>query len=214
MAGDRAAGANGDHVSREETNRVDAILCLRAQAGDEVAREELVRRIRHIARACAQKRHFACGDRDDVMGESLYGLVKGIRDWRPGHGVSVRAFCSITCARQLKTALTQAKYRLRYSLLDDVPHQNKDGSSREREEASLGPTPEQALVWRQECDDARTLLRSAGLTPLQAVSYIGVETGCSYAEIAKRLGKDLKSVDNARVKAKRKLARAREAMAS
>ena len=214
MAGDRAAGANGDHVSREETNRVDAILCLRAQAGDEVAREELVRRIRYIARACAQKRHFACGDRDDVMGESLYGLVKGIRDWRPGHGVSVRAFCSITCARQLKTALTQAKYRLRYSLLDDVPHQNKDGSSREWEAASPGPTPEQALVWRQECDDARTLLRSAGLTPLQAASYIGVETGRSYAEIAKRLGKDLKSVDNARVKAKRKLARAREAMAS
>ena len=87
----------------------DADLVARYQRdGEPEVLEILIARYRRFARAKARGYFLIGGDSDDVEQEALIGLYKAVRDFRPDHQASFRAFAELCIKRQIITAIKTA----------------------------------------------------------------------------------------------------------
>ena len=90
------------------TEQADIELAARFQAGGQDALQVLLERYRRFARAKARGYFLVGGDADDVEQEALIGLYKAVRDFRPEHQASFRAFAELCITRQIITAIKTA----------------------------------------------------------------------------------------------------------
>lgn len=191
--------------------RIDETLVVDARDGDDGALAVLMARYRGIARGKASNYFLVGGDRDDVVQEAMIGLYKAIRDFDPTHGASFRSFAELCITRQILTAIKSAT-RLKHTPLNhSVSFDRPVGSDDESYRLSDTVASEQAI------DPLQLLLSVDGLRELRD-TFKGVlsdlEThvlalyvdGQSYQEIAVELGRQVKSIDNALQRIKRKLA--------
>jgi RNA polymerase sigma-70 factor (ECF subfamily) len=175
-------------------------LILRAQNGDEAARDEL------CARYLPRLRRWAHGrlpqgardhlDTDDLVQDTLLRSVRRLDDFTPSHE---RAFCAYVCEalrnRLRDAARTVARRPAGEALTEDEP--------------SAAPSPLEVAVGSetlQRYDSAMQRLRESDRELILA----RVELGLDYGEIADLLGKP--SVAAARVAVSRALLRLAEEM--
>jgi RNA polymerase sporulation-specific sigma factor len=197
--------ATGAGVERE----ADEELARRAQAGDARALESLIARYRGAARGKVSNYFLIGAEREDLLQEAYIGLTKAVRDFDPQHGASFASFADLCITRQILTAIKTAT-RLKHSPLNsyvsfDRPHDD-DPTRTLADTVAIEPDadPLDQLV---ADDDLRTLRRIVGdvLSDLESrVLRLYVE-GRSYQEIADLLGRQVKSIDNALQRIKRKL---------
>jgi RNA polymerase sporulation-specific sigma factor len=189
----------------------DEELVARSRRGDDRALVELLERYRGFARSKARSYFLVGGDRDDIVQEGMIGLYKAVRDYADGHGASFRSFAELCITRQILTAIKTAT-RQKHTPLNsyvsfDRPHEDDpDRTVGETLAVEVTADPLERLV---EDDDLRTLQRAFDevLSGLETeVLQLYVE-GRSYQEIAERLGRRVKSIDNALQRIKRKLER-------
>ncbi len=179
-------------------------------AGSPRARTLLLDRYRGLARHKAGRFFLQGGDRDDVLQEALIGLYKAIRDFDPDAGASFRSFAELCITRQILTAVrrtTRRKHEPLNSYLSLTCPVGTDGV-RTLAETLAGPDGADPLEEVVGGDDLRRLQRvvDAALSDLEAdVLELYVE-GRSYRDIAGRLDRHVKAVDNALQRVKRKLA--------
>ena len=187
----------------------DEALVERVRGGDENALTELLRRYRRFARAKARAYFLVGGDREDIVQEGMIGLYKAVRDYRAEHGASFRSFAELCITRQILTAIKTAT-RQKHAPLNtyvsfDRPHDDDPSRTVADTLPDHGVTdPLEVIV---ASDDVATLRRIFDelLSELEAdVLNLYVE-GRSYQEIAERLGRHVKSIDNALQRIKRKL---------
>jgi RNA polymerase sporulation-specific sigma factor len=180
----------------------DDVLVARCHLGEVEALNLLLERYRRFARAKARGYFIAGGDLDDLEQEGMIGLFKAVRDYRPEREASFPAFAELCITRQVITAVktaTRQKHRPlnQYVPLgelptaDELPHHHV-------------PDPADELVSSEDLADmqaslARTL---SGLEVDVLALYV---EGRSYQEIGERLGRQVKSIDNALQRVKRKL---------
>jgi RNA polymerase sporulation-specific sigma factor len=187
----------------------DIELVALSQRGCDDALAALIERYRRFARAKARGYFLVGADRDDVEQEALIGLFKAARDFRPEHNASFRAFAELCITRQIITAI-KAATRLKHQALN----QYVSISPRSSEEA--GPPPVDVHPTLPEHDPAEGVVAaerfgamrrrlSEVLSPLEIEVLVLHVDGCSYQEIADRLGRHTKAVDNALQRIKRKL---------
>src|SRR5512134_3641902 len=86
----------------------DVDLAALAQGGDRAAQDALIERYRRFARARSRSYFLVGADADDVEQEALIGLYKAVRDFRPEHQASFRAFAELCISRQVITAIKTA----------------------------------------------------------------------------------------------------------
>ncbi|MDP2401750.1 MAG: sigma-70 family RNA polymerase sigma factor, partial [Actinomycetota bacterium] len=86
-------------------------LVVAAQAGDEGASSQLIRKYRSLVRCKARSYFLVGGDRDDIIQEGLIGLYKAIRDYDPSRQASFRSFAELCVTRQMITAIKTATRR-------------------------------------------------------------------------------------------------------
>jgi RNA polymerase sporulation-specific sigma factor len=193
------------------TKPTDEELVARSRDGDDRALVELLERYRGFARSKARSYFLVGGDRDDIVQEGMIGLYKAVRDYADVHGASFRSFAELCITRQILTAIKTAT-RQKHTPLNsyvsfDRPHEDDpDRTVGETLAVELTADPLERLV---EDDDLRTLQRAFDevLSGLETeVLQLYVE-GRSYQEIAERLGRRVKSIDNALQRIKRKLER-------
>lgn len=188
----------------------DEELARRARQGDEAAMQRLVQRFRPMLRERC-RHHFLVGaDPDDLTQEALIGLYLAVRAHDPAAGASFRTFAELCVSRQLVSAV-RAATRLKHGPLNDyVPLHAPlgDGSDRTLADVLAGPCssdPVEEVVARER---VRTLRGHVA----RALSELEVEVlrlhldGVGYREIAVRLQRRAKSVDNALQRIRRKLA--------
>ena len=189
----------------------DEELVARTRGGDDRALVELLERYRGFARSKARSYFLVGGDRDDIVQEGMIGLYKAVRDYADGNGASFRSFAELCITRQILTAIKTAT-RQKHTPLNsyvsfDRPHEDDpDRTVGETLAVELTADPLERLV---EDDDLRTLQQAFDevLSGLETeVLQLYVE-GRSYQEIAERLGRRVKSIDNALQRIKRKLER-------
>ena len=195
----------------ELLSETDEVLVERARSGDERAIEALLQRYRHYARAKARTYFLAGADKEDIVQEGMIGLFKGIRDFRSDKNAAFRAFAELCISRQIITAIKTASRQKHFPLNSYVslskPVHAGDGQERPIGETlmQMGVSDPAELVISAE--DMAHVRESMGLllSDLETEVLQLYMDGKSYQEIADRLGRHVKSIDNALQRIKRKL---------
>ncbi len=189
----------------------DEDLVARYQEGDPDALNVLLERYRRFARAKARSYFLVGADSDDIEQEGLIGLFKAARDFRTNRQASFRAFAELCVTRQVITAIKAATRRKHQPLNQYVSISgvwNGDDPSERTVEDMLddhrGTDPAEEIVSRERMDGMRQSVADM-LSGLEVdVLRLYVE-GKSYQEIGEHLGRQVKSIDNALQRIKRKL---------
>lgn len=186
----------------------DDALVARSREGDSLADDELFSRYnRTVARLA--RRYFIVGAADDDrVQEGMIGLFRAIRDYVPGRHASFRGFAEMCIERQIITAVKAAN-RLKHTPLNTYISFDRpafEGADRTVGDA-IGPVsaidPETIVIGRETC--ARLLSKlEAGLSPLEKRVFALYIDGLNYRDVAARLNKSEKCVDNALQRIKKK----------
>jgi RNA polymerase sporulation-specific sigma factor len=193
----------------ESATEVDLILA--AQAGDEAASSVLCARYRGFVRRKASGYFLAGGDRDDVVQEGMIGLYKAIRDFRPDRQTAFRSFAELCVTRQLITAIKTAS-RQKHTPLNTYVSLYRPSTAQDEGDRVLSDI----LAARNTRDPAEVVIsawETSSITDGFTGALSGFETdvlrlyvrGDSYSQIAEKLGRHSKAVDNALQRVKRKV---------
>lgn len=182
-------------------------LILLAKNGNDEAFEAIVRRYEWLVRARARSFFLQGADHEDLIQEGMIGLFKAVRDFRQ-NGTSFRTFADLCVARQIitaiKTASRQKHLPLNSAFSLEAPRYDGDSDRTVGDTVSDRAMPfDAALLQTAEVRAIMSVLRQR----LSVFEYSSLNLwleGRSYEEIARKLGKRLKSVDNGlwRVKCK------------
>lgn len=152
------------------------------------------------------------GDREDIIQEGMIGLYKAIRDFKADRLSSFKAFAELCITRQIitaiKTATRQKHIPLNSSISLDRPVYAED-SDRTLLDMVAGPAlddPEGLIIHREDFSYMEKEMNKvlSGLEKQVLALYL---EGQSYQEISDELNRQVKSVDNALQRIKRKLER-------
>ena len=180
-----------------------------AVSGNREAEEVLVGRYMQLVRACSRPFFLAGGESEDLIQEGMFGLLSAVRQYDPENGASFRTFAEHCIKKRIISAIRSAS-RLKHFPLND-------GLSLEQlsEDMSvpfaaipdyIQPSPEELVLARESKEELYSAFhdRLSGLENKVLDLYLD---GLSYQDIAQRLGKDAKAVDNAVQRIRRKMAR-------
>ena len=177
--------------------------------GDRFAEEALVERYMRQVLCCARPLVLAGGDTEDLIQEGMFGLISAIRRYDPQAGASFKTFAEHCIRTRLISAVRSAS-RLKHFPLND-------GMSFEQLSedfcAQLSAIPEifryspEVLVLARESKEELYEAFSRCLSKLEKSVLSLYLDGYSYNEIAQRINRDQKAVDNAVQRIRRKLAR-------
>lgn len=182
------------------------------QDGNAEALDFLITKYRSFVRLKGRSYFLIGGDREDIIQEGMIGLYKAIRDFKPDRLSSFKGFAELCITRQIitaiKTATRQKHIPLNSSVSLDRPVFSED-SDRTLLDMLSGPLlddPEDLIIHKEdfgqmeeEMDKVLSVLEKQVLT-----LYLD---GQSYQEISAELNRQVKSVDNALQRIKRKLER-------
>ena len=174
-------------------NSSDEALAARAQAGESGAEEELLNRYKSAVRARARKFFLAGGETEDLVQEGMIGLISAIRTFREGGGKRFKNYVYLCVNSRIYDALRAA---------DKLPA----AASLDPDSMPCGGTPEDTLLAVESLSEFRAKLTST-LSDFEFRVVTLYLDGMSYASIARVTGKDMKSIDNALARSKKKLQR-------
>jgi len=186
----------------------DVDLVAAVHDGSSEAFDLLVDRYRRFVRARSRGYFLLGGDREDLEQEALIGFYKAVRDFRPDLATSFRGFAELCINRQLITAIKTANRKKHAPLNTSVSISAGRGTD-DDEDLALECTdpfadPLDHLVAREDHHATRELLADR-LSPLEVDVVTRFVAGHSYEAIAEALGRQVKTVDNALQRVKRKL---------
>lgn len=157
---------------------------------------ELISRYMNIVFSCAS-RFSGSADYEELVSDGMQGLLSAIRNYDESKG-EFAAFAAV-CVRNRMRSTVKRSLRRNAELSDSSPE----------EMAAIAdpkPTPEEVVI---EKENKRSLLETirSELSELELRCLEGAALGFSYDDIARRIGTDKKSVDNALCRARNKLRR-------
>lgn len=193
----------------------DEELVAVAQAGDDVAMNELIERYTVRVRWIGRTYYCPGNDRDDAHQEGFIGFIKAIRDFDPKQGSSFSSFATLAISRQLitmvKAGTRQKHYALNSAARFEAPTPFADSTAviadSIADTSSVDPVQTllhaetASLVVSAVCDDAK-------LSNMEAEVFLGYLKQQSYLEISQRLGFSPKAVDNALQRGTKKVGKA------
>ena len=189
----------------------DEELIERHRAGDARAAEVLLSRYRNFARMKARSYFLVGADRDDILQESMIGLYKAIRDFQPDRQTSFRAFADVCITRQLITAIRNSRCQKHTPLNSYVslskPIAPNDDPDRQLMDVLSGPghlDPLEVVIATEELGDIKAAFDELLSSFETDVLHLYAD-GKSYQEIALLLEREVKSIDNALQRIKRKI---------
>jgi RNA polymerase sporulation-specific sigma factor len=189
----------------------DEELILRMREGEEGITEYIMNKYKNLVRSKAKSMYILGADRDDLIQEGMIGLFKALQAYDIGRDASFATFADLCVSRQMYTAVQSAGRQKNIPLNTYISLYDSAGRNHDGEEevlvnvlaAQSELTPEERVIDRENVEQMeKTIERELSAFEKQVLDlYL---TGMSYQQIAKVLGKDDKSTDNAlqRIKAK------------
>ncbi len=180
-----------------------------AQNGDREAEEALAERYLRLVRACARPLFLAGGDSEDLIQEGTFGLLSAIRNFHPADSTSFRTYAEHCIRMRLFSAVKSASRLKHFPLNDGISlEQLSEDSGVDLSAFPVGflRNPEDLVLARESKEELDAAF-SRCLSRFEIKVLDLYLKGLSYREIAQRLSKDAKSVDNAVQRIRRKLER-------
>ena len=200
-----------EHVYSGYTD--EEIICL-CHSGEDTATDYLLEKYKFLVRKKARTLYLIGGENDDLIQEGMIALYKAIREYKSEHEISFVHFATLCIERQLYNVIKRAN-RLKNSPLNfyislySPMEGTEDSVTREILADTLQPAelinPEDILIDKENVTDIQSAITSKLSNLEQSVVDLYIN-GCNYQQIAERLGKSTKSIDNALQRIKKKLA--------
>lgn len=171
--------------------------------GDKYALEYLIERYREVVNIKVSKYYIIGAERDDIIQEGLIGLFKAIKSYKPDQQNSFKSFANMCIERQLITAIKTSN-RQKHMPLNSYLSLNMSAYDEEDDETEVIEFFENGLIE----DPLETITKKEYYTDVEnaidrALSNFEKQVlncyvnGESYVEIAQKLDTQVKSVDNA-----------------
>ena len=205
-------------MEKEYGNCSDEELILRLRDGEEAITDYIMDKYKNMVRSKAKSMYILGADREDLIQEGMIGLFKAVRDYDTGRDASFFTFADLCVSRQMYTAI-QAAGRQKHMPLNTYVSLYADGADgedglREAERgllesaaSRLEQNPEELLIDRENVKRLEEVMEKE-LSSFEKQVLDLYLTGMKYSQIARVLGKDDKSTDNALQRIKTKLKRA------
>ncbi|WP_420330401.1 RNA polymerase sporulation sigma factor SigH [Metaclostridioides mangenotii] len=188
----------------------DYNLVIKASAGDKMALEYLISKYKNFVKAKAKSYFLIGADKEDIIQEGMIGLYKAIRDFDGTKTNSFKCFADICITRQIITAIKTAT-RQKHIPLNSYISLNKPIYDEESDRTlldiittSMVTDPEELIISKEELKNIESKMNEL-LSDLEQKVLELYLNGKSYQYIANRLDRDVKSIDNALQRVKRKL---------
>ena len=194
-----------NNMEQKSLNHSDEELCLGAAQGDSTVEAELVCRYGWLVRACARPLFLAGGDSEDLIQEGMLGLLTAIRTFRPARAAAFRTYAEICIRSRLLTAVRAAQGGKHSPLNHSVSYEPPLFDGTNAYLFSSAESPEDVVIGREELKERLEALKGR-LSKFEAQILPPYLSGLSCGEIAQRVGRSQKSVDNAIQRIRRKTA--------
>lgn len=192
--------------SQEDENKI----VLKAKNGDKISQEYIIKKYINFVKIKSNPYYLVGADKDDIIQEGLIGLYKAIRDFDESKTNSFRGFAEICITRQIITAIKTAT-RKKHTPLNSYVSLNKPVYDEESERTlidiiatNISSDPEELIISKEELKRIQNKMDKV-LSNLELKVLEMYLNGRSYQYIANRLDRDVKSIDNALQRVKRKL---------
>ena len=171
------------------------------------AEEALAERYARVVRMCARPYFLIGGDSEDLIQEGMIGLLSAIREYDGEKGAAFKTYAQTCIQNRIKSAVRSAQRMKNAPLNDGVSLEDVLSD----ESQSLGTnyyerSPEEQVLAR-ETEKEFISAYSRCLSKLEGEILRLYLDGLSYEEMAARSGRDVKAVDNAVQRIRRKLAK-------
>lgn len=179
-----------------------------AQKGDSGAIDFILRKYMAQVKRIANRYFIVGAEHDDIVQEGMIGLYKAVRSYEFGKNTSFRSFAELCINRNILTAIKGAmrqKHQPLNSYISlDRPAFDEDNSTLMdvvgRSEAA---NPEEIIINRETFNSIGDRIIKY-LSRLECQVLLYYLRGESYTDIAQRLGKEPKAIDNAIQRIRRK----------
>ena len=178
----------------EKRENKDGRLVRLAQSGDNDAMEQLCAEYKDTVRMLARPYFLIGADRDDLIQEGMIGLYKAIRDYREDHNSSFASFAELCITRQILSAINASR-RQKHQPLNSFVSLSEQVSEQELRLVDE-ETPEEIMISRENVIGMHERIKER----LSKFEYQVLELylkGYDYTQIAEKLGKQPKAIDNA-----------------
>ena len=195
----------------------DEELMVRLRDGETGIMDFIMNKYKNLVKSKAKSMFILGADNDDLIQEGMIGLFKAVRDFDSGRDASFFTFADLCISRQMYTAL-QASRRQKHIPLNtyiSLYTTTQEKSDHNEDDTALvdilalksGQSPEEMLIDKENVEQLeKTIEKELSSFEKQVLDlYL---TGMRYTQIAKVLGRDEKSTDNALQRIKTKLKKA------
>lgn len=199
-------------------NSTDEELIERLRDGEEQIMEYLLDKYKNLVRSKAKSMYILGGDTQDLVQEGMIGLFKAIRDYDAGRDASFYTFAQLCVSRNIYSAVQKsgrqkhAPLNFYISIYGSEGGRDGEGSLDSSFNGAIdlladGETsnPEEIFISQENMEQLQKYIEEELSAFETQVLELHI-TGMGYVEIAKVLGRDEKSTDNAlqRIRAKLK----------
>ena len=172
----------------------------------------IMEKYKGMVKAKARSMYLLGGDSDDLIQEGMIGLFKAVRDYDSGRDASFATFAELCVSRQMYTAVQAPSRKKHMPLNTYISLYGAQGEAEETELMNAIPadsekSPEELFIDRENVEVLeRTIEKELSAFEKQVLDlYV---TGMRTPQIARVLGKDAKSTDNALFRIRSKLRKA------
>lgn len=188
----------------------DEELVQLSKSGDESATDLIIERYKFFVKSKSRTYFLIGADKEDLIQEGMIGLYKAIRDYNPQKLASFKNFAEICITRQIITAIKTAT-RQKHIPLNSYISLNKPAYDDESERTLIDLVsekekfnPEDIMITKENFSSMFRKMSTILSSYEWKVMNLFID-GKSYSEIAKKLKKSEKSIDNALQRIKKKV---------
>ena len=185
----------------------DEELIVMLRDGDETVMDYLLEKYKKLVKVKAKSMYLLGGDRDDLIQEGMIGLYKAIREYDNERDANFSTFASLVITRQLYAVIRTSTRKKHSPLNDAISLSDGDEISADQMPISLindAFNPESLYIDKENEEFIEDTIENV-LSPFEREVLDLHLTGMKYTEIARVLGKDEKSTDNALQRIRNKL---------
>ncbi len=173
------------------------LIALYRENDDEEAFQTLLERYKDVVKGISRAYFLVGGDGDDLFQEGLLGFLKAVRTFSESGGASFKTFAHLCIESNIKTAVKKAYNKGNIPLNNAVSLSECFGVFAPGTPEDKVLSDEAAETFRKSIDD------KLSLTEKNILEYY--LKGLSYAEIAEIVGGNVKKVDNALQRIRKKI---------
>ncbi|MFR5876644.1 MAG: sigma-70 family RNA polymerase sigma factor [Eubacterium sp.] len=182
----------------ELNNKTDIELLREIKDGHTKAIDELIVKYRSTVEAIAMKYINSPLEKEDLVQEGMIGLLAAINSYSPEKGTKFVTYASRCINNSVQTALRK------FSRMKDIPQSNLVTLEEDYFDTQVGLSAEDEYLAKESVLNLTEVLYE-GLSRFENEVIRLYMVGCSYNEIADKLGKNAKAIDNAIQRIRKKL---------